>query len=122
MSPKVRNVLSQIDQVLMGLDVDAVALWDVLTALRGPDTPSLWSWKVKTTSRIRAAAFPETAIQDRTHYLLANFDARNYIAVPEPGSGGEGTEHFFRHMELAAAKLGLEVRWEREAQENVSEQ
>lgn len=55
-------VLDLIDRTLCGKNQQAAKeLWDVLTALRGPDQPN-WSWDVKDvwTVPIRAKAFPKS--------------------------------------------------------------
>ena len=62
----VREVLDVIDEFLARGDSRAGALWDVLTALRGPDDESKEQLKSSTTSHIRRAAFPLLASTSRT--------------------------------------------------------
>lgn len=60
----VRRVLDQIEAVLMDPD-HGKQLWDVLTALRGPDTKPFtqesYELKLRTTAIIRSRAFPRVA-------------------------------------------------------------
>ncbi len=54
---EVRALLTSIDTLLKRNDDGSQALWNILTALRGPDKGNIGKEK---TVEIRAAAFPET--------------------------------------------------------------
>lgn len=96
------------------------ALWDVLTALRGPDSPSeigdglgvknaaLYDQrrkrKYQTTEIIRA--------KSGLHGGAARFHAGNQVKVPPT----EKWDHFDRHVVKAAKALGIEVVTEAEGE------
>lgn len=61
LSQKVKNVLEQIDLILAEGDQDSRQLWDILTALRGPDKYVSSAVKVATTAIIRKTVLPKTA-------------------------------------------------------------
>lgn len=63
MTISVRNILDTIDEFLVDniSNGEGGKLWDVLTALRGPDDESDWASKYTATGPIRAAAFPRFA-------------------------------------------------------------
>lgn len=93
-------------------------LWDVLTALRGPDTPSERSdmpakerdeayrarrvRKYKTVEVIRYHAVGHTAPGARRH-------ADDKVILP---NDREVWDHFDKHVERAARALGLRVEYE----------
>lgn len=102
---RLRAQLDQIDQWLT--EPGGGALWDVLSALRGPDDESIS--KGTTTIPIRVAAFPKMAgVFDRYYYshevgIKANFDHRYSelrLGLIPPG-------HFLQHIRSAALVLGL---------------
>lgn len=61
-NPLLRKYLDDIQEMLQG--DQGVALWWVLTALRGPDSPDDLAYKGRTTGRIRSAAFPGLITRD----------------------------------------------------------
>ena len=81
-------------------------LWDVLTALRGPDhRDQEWmeAGKVKhqTTVKLRAAAFPKAA-KALTNFVLADFESD---AVFSSSAAHRIGSHFHNHIRLAASAL-----------------
>lgn len=98
-------------------DNEAHRLWDIMTALRGPDAPSekpdepeqvqaahyaaRRKRKAKTTEVIRFKAF-YGAVGGSARWR----DDRDYVKVP-PSSK---QDHFDRHIVKAATALGLEMR------------
>lgn len=101
MTLKVREVLDIIDGVLAQDEEDARELWDILTALRGPDDGSVRK-KDSTTVHIRAAAFPKTASSYFTH---ATMNPHNPLDLT-PGTQLNDW-HFDGHVRSAAVALGL---------------
>src|SRR6266404_4013913 len=91
-----RQVLNVIDARLAKGGVDAGKLWDVLSALRGPDEDVKHN-KDTTTVPIRLAAFPKTA---RLSWPPAQFtNGDRPIEVPDTDG------HFERHIRVAAYAL-----------------
>lgn len=102
-----REALDQIDAILASDDNElSGALWDVLTALRGPDNGSE-DLKFRTTVYIRSAAFPKTTA------AVNNLASRKAFfggsASYQPLSKEECIKnwHFANHTRLAAKHLGL---------------
>lgn len=97
--PAVREMLDKIDVFLSTAPIDeAQQLWDVLTALRGPDDddPEL---KSRTTTHIRAAAFPKARDARRNYHFYASFSTEEC-----PKIFGEMdclNEHFLGHYYYA---------------------
>jgi len=102
MEARTREVLDMLDEVLMGDVQVAQEVWDVLTALRGPDSDNN-KVKRKTTWVIRAAAFPKT-VKFFYQQLPARFelDRLDFSTV-----GLDMTSHFADHVTWAACILGL---------------
>lgn len=113
MTKETRQMLNTIDEFLLRCDVSSGELWDVLTALRGPDD-NKWtnyedgtydSTKDVTTLPIRIAAFPKSA-GDK------NLQARwtcSWYCLPMfviPITDARMT-HFNIHAEAAAKVLGI---------------
>ena len=113
MTNKTREVLDTIDALLVNGDQTSVELWEILTALRGPDDDDE-CYKSMTTMPIRAAAFP--------HLYQASLECGKdcgkwYVgAMRFPGMplAGENTQfiqapstHFGIHANAAAQHLGL---------------
>jgi len=106
----VRQILDQIDEFLLNSNSDSERLWDVLSALRGPDKFS-YGDKVTTTNAIRVAAFPRTANADNLGAisLPAIFWTTGYqeptIDICDYESEGW---HFAQHIRNAARVLKLQ--------------
>ena len=101
MTPELRAQLDTIDGWLQEGNENAGKLWEVLTALRGPDSGDMIV-KNATTIHIRAAAFPRTA---QNHTLPAKFA----IAGDEPSLNESlaGGGHFASHVYFALRTLGI---------------
>ena len=56
-----RELLNEIDEFLWQDIPRARGLWDILTALRGPDDEDLQDLKLATTGVVRTLAFPKTS-------------------------------------------------------------
>ena len=100
-----RGMLDLIDKFLARCNRESGNLWDVLSALRGPDDEDEIT-KKRTTMLIRDAAFPRLKVRQR----------RTWMSGPSgryPGMGGvppydsTGQGHFFVHANGAAKGLGL---------------
>jgi hypothetical protein len=65
-----REALDQIQEMLTDKTYSA-QLWDVLVALRGPDSRNR-KWKYATTAIIRSAAFPKRPCEERSIYGYDN--------------------------------------------------
>lgn len=120
--PNVRAALDYLDGFLAKGGQDAMELWDVLTALRGPDeVPDLYradsatSPKRTTTIPIRRAALPRTAAATWRVYPVdpgvhqrASFGA---MGAEYPFLGRKhdpySNNHFANHGARAAQALGL---------------
>jgi hypothetical protein len=105
MDSKLREVLDQIDTVLAENGFDAAQLWNVLTALRGPDNVDDGDYRTKqeVTVPIRRAAFPRTAAL--TNNNTADFgdnDSPTTVRV-------DRYTHFHNHGQAAASALGLRL-------------
>lgn len=101
-----RQVLDAIDAYMVDSGVkDSGQLWDVLTALRGPDSQS-FGLKHDITCPIRRAAFPRMARLNRRLQPAAFGTGQRYesTGLPDPG---HPEFHFIMHGRLAAAALGL---------------
>lgn len=87
-SQKLRKILTTIEDVLLGDDTDLrTDLWNVLTALRGPDTGDI-NVKTFSTCLIRMRAFPRIA---RSGKAPADF-----VGV-KPFSARDDSGHFNAH-------------------------
>ena len=104
MSPNVREMLDKIDTFLTGDIADARALWDVLSALRGPDNGDGES-KLDSTLPIRRAAFPKVLAmhEEGSRFLNAAFLGNNELFDLHRAGG----EHYTAHARKAAIALGL---------------
>lgn len=121
-----REVLDVLDTLLANEEVDgglsrpeAQRLWDVLTALRGPDHMDLENEKVYTTAPIRGASFPKllkgsykTTMSGGSQVTRQGMDINQPSKFRWPGvdtySGPRNTHgHFRNHIKNAAGALGL---------------
>jgi len=57
----VREILDILDEFLAQGTPESQRLWDVITALRGPENDPVGELKSKSVAHIRRAAFPKTA-------------------------------------------------------------
>lgn len=99
-----RKMLDQIDKFLLAGDDQALKLWNVLSALRGPDSGD-YNIKESFTEVIRTAAFPATA-QSGARNIPATFAYRDYKT--NLGTRQEAQpSHFRSHARAAFEALGL---------------
>lgn len=109
MTPRVQEILKRIDLFLSEGNDDSRALWQVLTALRGPDEPRVG--KNGTTCVIRTRALPITHNRIMKggdwHPIGATFaDPAQTNVVLDAGTVGS---HFLSHIKNAARVLGIPV-------------
>jgi hypothetical protein len=114
--PELREVLDNIDQVLAKNDSNAKALWDVLTALRGPDSLS-YDLKSGTTAKIRKLAFPQAS--DRFSRAVFEYGTVKEVTYDDLAYAVAG-RHFFTHIDAAAQALGL-VKWVKNPKQRVDD-
>jgi len=119
MRERTREILDRIDEILLaGAKADwddaeddygvAIELWNVLSALRGPDVKDGNEFDLKdtTTVHIRRAAFPKLA-------AWADRARRQYAGGMQIWSrkrfdfSSEDDSHFIDHVRVAAKVLGL---------------
>lgn len=107
MNKPVRDVLAEIDNLLHKDNDDSRALWDILSALRGPDSLGDDDLKVSTTAIIRSAALPKTAKTAHSNCLPISFglgDSEEFAGVRIRMS----FSHFRHHAYSAFVGLGLD--------------
>jgi hypothetical protein len=114
MTSETRQVLDIIEDHLLSANIiEREELWNILTALRGPDEEEMQPQKEYTTAVIRSAAFPRLA---RSKGLVATrFAAPGSTLGPlrtrpcDCGCGSSNLGHFDDHIRRAAYALGLDV-------------
>lgn len=109
----VRQVLDQIDRYLAVGDANTNQLWDVLSALRGPDDGG-YNDKQHFTIPIRRAAFPRTAkrVNEAIIWMGPSFARKSDVFNPEQMDVidrmmDSPISHFYSHVQKAAKALGL---------------
>lgn len=102
-SKTLRGALNQIERMLTRQPYSA-DLWDILVALRGPDSRNK-KLKYATTAIIRQAAFPLRPCEDRSIFGTdtSQFAARRKAMFKNK----EDNNHFREHCKDAFAALGL---------------
>lgn len=111
-APKtLRQALDQIQEMLSGKAYSA-ELWDVLVALRGPDSRDR-KLKHATTAVIRSAAFPKRPCEDRS--VFGKDDARYATRRKNMISKRSDNAHFREHVRDAFAALDLKLYEQNEA-------
>ena len=108
MTKEVRRVLDIIEDVLLRQDQDANDLAAILSALKGPDDPSVSTLKLATTCCIRGQAFPRL-LEVWWAYLdeKAIFNLLWEMSAGEPIPQPVGA-HFNNHVILAIEALNRE--------------
>lgn len=118
MTDKTQFILQLLDTALAADDATSKELANVLTALRGPDEGSKaqrMEVKKRATGIIRATAFPQLAAKVRAggdnplQWTFGPADATS-VDTHKDGPCGALSRHFRRHIEQAAAVLGLTCR------------
>lgn len=103
----VREALTKLEDVLIRGDKDASDLWDILSALRGPDVAELQGVKGVTTVVVRRTAFPRIAAEENRRGLMVDFhscgtltDTRRWVV------GNPSREpHFTSHIRYALTAI-----------------
>ena len=106
MSPKtLRGALNQIQQLLTKQPYSA-DLWDILSAIRGPDSRNR-KLKHATTTIIRSAAFPKRPCEERSFY---GEDSAKRAEIRTRIFKSKGDQnHFRQHVVAAFASLQLNL-------------
>lgn len=106
MSPKtLRGALNQIQQLLTKQPYSA-DLWDILSAIRGPDSRNR-KLKHATTTIIRSAAFPKRPCEERSFY---GEDSAKRAEIRTRIFKSKGDQnHFRQHVAAAFASLQLNL-------------
>ncbi len=100
-----RGALSQIERMLTKKSYSA-DLWDILSAIRGPDSRDK-RLKHATTTVIRSAAFPSRPCEERSFY---SEDSRKKALIrQELFKNKEDFNHFRQHCQAAFDALGLSL-------------
>lgn len=106
MRPKtLRQALDTIQDMLDGQPYSA-DLWDVLVALRGPDSRNR-KLKYATTALIRSAAFPKRPCEERS--IFGDDSTQLACRRHQMMSRRQDFNHFREHVRDAFAALGLQV-------------
>jgi len=100
-----RGALNCIQQLLTKQPYSA-DLWDVLSAIRGPDSRNK-RLKYATTTIIRTAAFPERPCEERSFY--GEDSAKKAEVRKQLFKNKEDNNHFREHVADAFASLGLSL-------------
>lgn len=104
-SSETREILDKIDEFLAKGNADSQDLWDILTALRGPDSEN--DIKHVTTIPIRNTALPKTTKVAISSWGFTNgADFRGGEFSGEDASS-DTSEHFSTHVIGAARLLGI---------------
>lgn len=103
MTPLVRKALDDLDAILSKQDADSICLWDILTALRGPDDREDVEHEKFATCYIRREAFPKTTRYSHSPILRALF---GYPTPTPPTINPEDYHrHYIKHILRAYAAL-----------------
>lgn len=115
-NPELRKILDTFDEVLAQDTVLSGQLWDVLSALRGPDDMDADVYiKATTTNHIRVTAFPKMAALEKSNIFPRNNSAikRVCLSTRPIDTDFSSTElksrssHFANHIMRAFRALGL---------------
>lgn len=103
------EALDLIDEMLSGLPMpEAKALWDILTALRGPDSDDDEGeeLKLRTTAILRANALPKTQRDPDNHgHGYNRMDAVSVRGSLSMVGHGTDLSHFMRHFNMAVEAM-----------------
>jgi hypothetical protein len=100
-----RGALDQIQQLLTKQPYSA-NLWEVLSAIRGPDSRNK-RLKHATTTIIRTAAFPKRPCEERSFY--GDDSAKKAEIRKRLFKNKEDNNHFREHVRDAFSSLGLSL-------------
>jgi hypothetical protein len=105
-TPKtLRGALNQIQRLLTKQPYSA-DLWDILSAIRGPDSRDR-KWKRATTAIIRQSAFPKRPCEDRS--IFGNDSEALAVRRRQMFKNKEDTNHFREHVADAFNSLNLSL-------------
>ena|SRR5208282_2399179 len=100
-----RGALRAIEKMLTKQSYSA-DLWDILSAIRGPDS-RVRKVKHATTTVIRSAAFPSRPCEERSFY---SEDSAEKVEIRKKlFKNKEDLNHFRQHVEAAFDSLGLKL-------------
>ena len=106
MTPRtLRGALNQIERMLNKQPYSA-SLWDILSAIRGPDSRNR-KYKHATTTIIRSAAFPSRPCEERSFY--GEDSAKSAEIRTRLFKSGADLDHFRQHVFDAFDALGLKI-------------
>ena len=109
MRKAVRAELDRIETFLLQNNTDARHLWDILSALRGPDKTEDAMAKAVTTCVIRRRAFPKLAKSTARYNIPASFrsmSGRNpRYPLVRKFEGFQYEPHFEKHIRVAAVAI-----------------
>jgi hypothetical protein len=100
-----RGALRAIEKMLSGQSYSA-SLWDILSAIRGPDSRDRKT-KHSTTTVIRSAAFPSRPCEERSFYSDDSGEKVN--RRKRLFKQKKDFNHFRQHVEAAFDALGLKL-------------
>ena len=104
MTKSVRAELNRIQKFLLKGGRNAIDLWAILTALRGPDDNSDSFLKASTTEPIRTKAFPVLAREGNNGGIPAGFAPRSRKIDSRAGFRFP-FNHFLSHVDMAAVAI-----------------
>ncbi len=104
---RLRKELDRIEKTLLKGDAVSSALWNIMTAQRGPDDERQKGYTI----RVRRKAFPKLARRKDVRISGSVFHYYNFpgVEAPRPLTDGEtiGNAHFRAHIRKAYRALGL---------------
>lgn len=106
MTKNTRTLLKHLDEFFATADTESTReVWDVLTALRGPDNEDS-RLKYDTTARIRSKAFPRLAMRNEFEDVARAIFSTNLDRPEKPKGIPYSTHpHFLSHVSMAARVL-----------------
>ena len=106
MRSKVRAALDAVDAVLVEGGIDAIHLWDILSAQRGPDTDDYGETIKDTyTVPIRRAAFPRLAKLGEAAPIPARFTTGPDHLMRADYKDAKLNHHYVCHINFAVSAL-----------------
>lgn len=104
MTEPTRKLLESLDEFFATADTESTKeVWNVLTALRGPDSEDA-RLKYETTARIRSKVFPRLAQRNEWEDVARAIFSGN-LDRPERFWPRHGEEHFLSHVNSATNVL-----------------
>jgi len=106
MTPKTLRGALNLIQGMLNKQSYSADLWDILSAIRGPDSRNR-KLKRATTAIIRQAAFPMRPCEDRS--IFGNDDKAIVVRRRQAFKNKEDNNHFREHVRDAFESLGLSL-------------